>query len=285
MPLIFVLDNFHTNINLDVSGYMFGESYTIDASADAVWEVLTAKVKEAFQFQSDASDVIDASESDIKFYLDETKFWEAGFQYNAADSQIVPGVGTPGPIGSGYNANKSKVCHDFVRYISKSLFNTEHAVDLLDNESELLENIREKSTAVWDNMQAEMDKYNDVNGTGDAAVGGSPAVDLLTDGSSKKYSTNDNTGSIVRKLYKQMINIPAGRTRFNAVTGLRQDLPFEDGDQIEIKLTINAESNQHELTGVSPLGGRSYRIIYKLSVNPTNESRAADESADDLSKP
>jgi hypothetical protein len=279
MSLIFVLDNFHTNINLDVSGYLFGESYTIDASADAVWEVSTDKVKEAFQFQSDASDVIDASGSDIKFYLNETKFWDAGFKYNAADSQIVPGVGTPGPIGSGYNANKSKVCHDFVRYIAKSLFNTEHAVDLLDNELELLENIREKSVAVWDNMQAEMNKYNDEDGTGDAGV------TLLTDGSSKKYSTNDNTGSIVRKLYEQMINIPAGRTRFNVVTGLRQDLPFEHGDQIEIKLTINAESNQHTLTGVSPLGGRSYRIIYKLSANPTNEDRAADESVDHLSKP
>lgn len=273
-PINFVLDNFHTTITLDVSGTMLGLLYTLDASADAVYQINKARVQDAFQFQSDASDVIDASGSDIKFYLDETNFWDAGFKYNPADSQMVSGSGSHGPVGSGFDANKNMVCHDFVRYIAESLFNTHHGVDLLDNELELLTDVRLKSKTVWTNMETELAKYNDLSGTGESGV------TLLDDSSGKKYSTDDNSNSIVRKLYEQMINSPSGRSRFKGgyVTGLRQGLPFQIDDQIEIKLTIHPQGDQHNLTAVPALGGRAYKIIYKIVASPTNEARASNEN-------
>lgn len=275
-PINFVLNNFETVINLDISGTMLGEIFTaIDASANAVIEIDLAVAKSAFQFQSDSSDVLNDVTSDIKFYLSETNFWNAGFKYNAADANVVAG-GTPGPIASGFDLNKSMVCHDFVRYIAEQLFNTHHGVDLLDNELELLTDIRKKSRDVWTKMQTEVAKYKDIAGTGDGSLL------LSTDSAGNSYSSDAHSESITRRLYEQMIYTLAGKERFKGpiITGVRQDLPFEVDDTIEIKLTINPESNQHTLTNVAlPLGGRSYKIVYKLKASPAYPARDVNEGA------
>ena len=156
------------------------------------------------------------------------------------------------------------VCHDFVRYLADKLFNTHHGVDLLDNEAELLENIRLKATKVWDNMNTVVDQYKDDNIT-------------LTnqDANGDYYTTNIDTDSIVRKLYEQMIYTLAGKERFKGpiITGVRQDLPFEVDDTIEIKLIINPQPDQHTLTNVSVLGPRTYKIIYVLKSIPVGPAR------------
>lgn len=271
MPINFVIDNFETIINLDVSGSMLGEVYTIDASANAEIEIDLALAKQAFQFQADSSDVINVPASDIKFYLSNSNFWNAGFEYNASDANVVLG-GSVGPIASGFPLDKNMVCHDFVRYLAEKLFNTHHGVDLFDNELQLLDNIRDKAQLVWTKMQTEVNKYRDDTGTDPG---------LETDAVGNKYSTDAVTDSITRKLYEQMIYTLAGKERFKGpiITGVRQDLPFEVDDTIEIKLTIVPEGNQHDLTNVAgPLGGRSYKIIYKFKSSPTYPVRAADEN-------
>lgn len=264
MPLNFVIENFETTIYLDVSGTMLGESFFIDASAHATIEVDLNKVRSAFQFQSDSSDVLNSPDDDVKFYLKESDFWSAGFRYNAADAQLLSTGGTTGPIAVGFPPNKSMVCHDFVRYLADKLFNTHHGVDLLDNEAELLENIRLKATKVWDNMNTVVDQYKDDNIT-------------LTnqDANGDYYTTNIDTDSIVRKLYEQMIYTLAGKERFKGpiITGVRQDLPFEVDDTIEIKLIINPQPDQHTLTNVSVLGPRTYKIIYVLKSIPVGPAR------------
>ena len=273
-PLDFIIPNFETTIVLDVSGAMAGEIFSMTTSAEAIIEVDLALVKQAFQFQVDASDVTNVDADDIKFYLSETNFWNAGFKYNAADADVKNVGGTHNAIATGYPKEKSMVCHDFVRFLALRLFNTHHGVDLFDNELELLDNIRLKSTDVWTNMETELAKYNDVNGTGDG-------TNLLINDGTHLYSTNVHNESIVRRLYEQMIYTPGGKERFKTPyildSGERQDLPFQENDTISLKLIINPESEQHLLTNVSPLEARSYRIIYKLLASPTAPSRAVEE--------
>lgn len=264
MSINFIIDNFETNISLDVSGTMLGEPDSFDASSNAIIEVDLALVKQAFQFQSDASEVLNLAPTDVKFYLSETPFWNSGFKYNVADADEQMG-GTVGPIATGYPSNKNMVCHDFIRFLSLRLFNTYNGVDLFDNEKDLLDDIRLKSVDVWTKMESELAKYNDFDGT---------HIDLKTDSAGKKYSTNEVIDSIVRKLYEQMISTLSGRERFkNMITGDRQDLPFQADDTIQIKIIINPESNQHLLTNVGALEPRSYKIIYKLKDSPVAPSR------------
>jgi hypothetical protein len=260
-PLNFVIDNFETSITLDVCGIMVGQSYLIDASAHALLNVMTSKLKQSFAIQSDSSDVLNAADSDLKFYLGVDSFWDAGFGINPADADVAASGGSLGPIASGFTSDKNMVCHDFVRFIADKLFNTHHGVDLLDNERELLDDIRKQARDVWTTMASEVNKYGD--GT---SVGSGTHLDMKTDASGLKYSQNDLSESIVRKVYVQMINSASGRERFKTgvVSGSKFSLPFEDNDTIEIKITINPESNQHTLTNVPSLGARSYKIIYKL---------------------
>ena len=284
-PINFVLNNFETAINLDVSGIMVGQLLSIDASAHALLYVSRDKLRESFRIQSDSSDVLNVADSDIKFYLGTNSFWGAGFGINPADAYLQPG-GSTGPIASGFDLNKSMVCHDFVRYLAQKLFNTHHGVDLFDNERELLANIRDKARGVWTTMETEVNKYGDGVGLG---VAGSHA-DMKTDSAGAKYSQRDLDTSIVKRLYDQMINSADGRARFK--TGVVSDvpfsLPFENGDTIEIKLIINSQADQHNLTNLAdPIGPRTYKIIYEVMSNDplTVPIRDAAEDSAYLTRP
>lgn len=281
-PIDFIIEKFETEITMDLCGNFIGTLLSMTVSAEAIIEVDLAKVKEAFQFQTDAADVINASASDIKFYWKEAPFWDACFNINPADAKMQSTVSLPditdGPIASGYDDNKSLVCHDFVRFLAKGLFNTHHGVDLFDNERELLDDIRSNARDVWTKMEAELAKYNDVDG----AISG---VDLPKDSAGDAYSTFAETDSVTKKLYEQMIYTSGGKKRFIAGSGMisddgtRQPLPFQENDTISLKLIINPEANQENLTGVADFGARSYKIKYVMKVDPppTNVARDTNE--------
>jgi hypothetical protein len=279
-PIDFILDNFDTTITMDLCGNFAGILESMTASAEAIIQIDLNSAKLAFQFQTDASDVVNDNPNDVKFYLNATKFWDACFNLNPADAE-VQNVGptatiTTGPIATGYDANKSKVCHDFVRFLALGLFNTHHGVDLFDNEQQLLENIRKEAADVWTTMNNELLKYNEASGTGDGVI-------LETDSAGLKYSTFVHADSITKKLYEQMIYTLGGKKRFISGdgmisnSGVKQALPFQEYDTISLKLIINPEADQENLTGVADFGSRSYRIKYVLKNSPNNVPRANDE--------
>lgn len=287
-PIDFILDNFDTNITMDLCGNFAGILETMTASAEAIIEIDLNSAKLAFQFQTDASDVINDDPSDVKFYLNDNRFWDACFNLNPADAavqNVTSASITSGPIATGYDANKSMVCHDFVRFLALGLFNTHHGVDLFDNEKELLENIRKEAVDVWTTMEGELSKYNETSGTGE------PGKLLETDSAGLKYSTFAHTDSITKKLYEQMIYTLGGKKRFIAGAGMisnsgeKQALPFQEDDTISLKLIINPEPNQENLTNVADFGARSYRIKYVLKNSLNNVTRAADEFSTYLVRP
>lgn len=288
-PIDFIIENFETTINMDLCGNFAGVLASMTASAEAIIEVDLNSAKLAFQFQTDASDIINENPTDVKFYLNAGSFWDACFNLNAADA-VVQNVGptasiTTGPIATGYDADKSFVCHDFVRFLALGLFNTHHGVDLFNNEAQLLNNIREKAAMVWTNMTTQLDMYNDTSGTGE------PLKPLIDDSAGVSYSTFAHTDSITKKLYEQMIYTLGGKQRFIAGSGMisdsgvKQPLPFQEDDTISLKLIIHPATGQNDLTGVPDFGARSYRIKYVLKNSPNRIPRATDEFSAYLVRP
>ena len=272
----FIIDNFDTAIQLDVCGNLFTSDVTMDVSAVCDLFVDASLVRLAFQFQTDASDVMTSSEEDIKYFIDRNTFWshdpEHSFSINPADAQINTSDTLVQIMDSSSEPEKNMVCHDFVRFLSKQLFNTPYGVDLFENESELLDSIRDKSQKVWANIDKVLCKY-DVNNR--------PAHDIhfAIDGThydvqenssgvygpnNWKYYSNANTENVSKKLLDQIAHQkPSRLTTIRDTTNI-QPIPFLEGDTISLKLTISPADDQHLLTGVDPIGARTFRIRYNL---------------------
>jgi len=280
MPAIeFIIDNFDTEITLDLSGQLEKAFDTIDASATAVLYVDTSCVINAFKIQSDASDVVNALDTDIKYFVDRHAFWNADSSYsfaiNAADAVLDLSA-----MLIGVNNNKNMVCHDFTRYLADELFNTVYGVDLFNNELELLTNIREKAKDVWGKIDTELIKWdiNDISTPSNLQPINDDAVsidysgvsqtptDTYIQGSTYRYYKNDSGNNITKKLLEQMAyHAPSRFSNFMNNNGLIQSLPFQDGDTISLKLTINPAPGQHNLTDLqNPIGARTFRIKYQL---------------------
>jgi hypothetical protein len=272
----FIVDNFNTEITLDVSGNLFKSLVTMDVSAITDLYVDASLVRLAFLIQTDASDVVDVSGSDIKYFINRESFWSTdashSFAINAADAQIDAANTAPlVPImdGSAF-PEKNMVCHDFVRYLSLKLFNTAYGVDLFNNELELLDDIRLKSQKVWSVIDKELAKYHVEDYSNLSSVVGIGNVNYDDQvshagtyglGNLKYYVNTDN---ICKKLLDQMAQQnPARLTTIQNTTEI-QSLPFIGGDTISLKLTIKPAVGQENLTGVSAFGARTFRIRYNL---------------------
>jgi len=286
----FIIDNFNTAIQLDVCGNLFTSDVTMDVSAVCDLFVDASLVRQAFQFQIDASDVMSSPQEDIKYFINRDVFWnddpDHSFCINPADAQIDTSVtNSLEPImDSSSEPTKNMVCHDFVRFLSKKLFNTPYGVDLFENEEQLLNNIRDKSSKVWSNIDKVLCKY-DVNDR--------PSLDtnLATDGTNydtqlihsgvygpnnwKYYTYNQQinlnatgqSNNVSKKLLDQIGHQKPSRLTTIINTTDIQPIPFLAGDTISLKLTISPADGQHNLTGVDPIGARTFRIRYNLVDN------------------
>ena len=286
----FIIDNFDTAIQLDVCGNLFTSDVTMDVSAVCDLYVDASLVRSAFQFQTNASDVMSDHEEDIKYFINRDTFWsddpEHSFAINPADAQInTSETSTLDPImDSSSEPTKNMVCHDFVRFLSKKLFNTPYGVDLFENEGELLNNIRDKSQKVWSNIDKVLCKYDVTDRpelSSQVADDGSNYDAQLThsgvyEPNNWKYYTYNQqinlnatgpSNNVSKKLLDQIGHQkPSRLTTIRNTTDI-QPIPFLAGDTISLKLTISPADNQHNLTGVDTIGSRTFRIRYNLVDN------------------
>lgn len=287
----FVVSAFEQTITLDTAGSIYSEPIpAIDVSAVAVIEVGLDMMRSVFQFQTDATDVNNLAESDIKYFVD-TEAWEGLADVQPANAMLdhaessTP-ISTADPNGALLAADKMFVAHDFVRYLALRLFNTPYGVDLFQNEDELMTDLRTKCSAladggiVWKNIVDKLTAVNKQN-----------APDGEND--SGKYMTNpapdadpaDAQNNICRVLMLQMLNTQIARfqdiTLANAnqtgSVGVLQGLPFVEGDSISFKLTINPAADQELATGVEAFSGRSYEIRLRIAASPSNTEASANE--------
>lgn len=274
----FVLSSLDSSVAMDLCGNLYSEAIpTIDASATAIIFVSIDDMKSVFQFQTDSTDVNNLAEADIKYYTD-TASWPAVNPANAMMNVSTLSQGAIALIDSAgaLADDKLMVAHDFTRYLASKLFGTHFGVDLFNNETELLQNLR----LICDDS-AEDHTWYDVTAKV-TAVSKSGSHAGLEGTAGDKYMTNatDDSTNLCRVLFNQMIGAAAPRFQDISLGGdLPQPLPFAVDDAISFKLTIAPAEEQEALTGVDPIGARSYeiRFVIKESGDVVNTAVAADE--------
>lgn len=284
--IAFSLPALNQNYTLDICGSILAsapEAMT-DISAVATYNIKRSVLRSVFKFHSDSADVNDSDVSDTKYYVFMNN-WPVDASLNPAHAVMTtsPMLATGGDI----LANKNLVKHDFVRYLAYRLFNTVYGVDLFSNETALINDISSKGRAKKDDIFTAL---NNVSTT--STVTGANALTL--DPSNNKYTTNAASGNtnICRELIRQIGANAPGRFHYGVSDASGVDLsgnnvdmyrevPIENGDSINFKLTITPNATQHSLTGVAgPLDARVYKI--RLLVSDTANTTPIDGTATDL---
>jgi hypothetical protein len=102
-------------------------------------------------------------------------------------------------------------------------------------------------------------------------------VSTFQDASGLYYSDNSNTSSdnICRVIVNAINSEEPARfvSAENRVTQSNQDcyrqaVPFVEGDVIQFSVMIHAQQDQHNLTGVPEIVGRTYNVSLNINTNP-----------------
>lgn len=250
-------------------------------NAEAVYVIDINDMKSVFKFQTDASNVnlldVSSSNTSLRYYVDSSA-WPS---FNVANS-MMDHVASVDPIASGYQTDKMMVTHDFMRHLAKGVFNTHHGVDLFNNEKDMLTNIRSICGDGNGNTMGEIDEALELVSL--TSIHSSSK----TDASNNKYMDNTYTGNdnICRRLYQQLASSVSSRwSRYNWNDSSspylhKQSLPFEANDIISFNLTLNAKSDQHDLTSTDAIQPRIYKIklFLKETHNVSNTTVDANET-------
>jgi hypothetical protein len=299
----FLINDFDTDIVLDISGALDTFVPSMDVSCVADLYVDLDVLKNTFKFQTDSADVTNAPADDIKYFTFRDNFWNTdpnkSFSINVADAvqDYAETELNYTPIFDASPSNKNMVAHDFVRHLANELFRTHRGVDLFNNEDELMNNIREKSQKAWaviDNALTKWDVKDRDFTTTSVTVHGVTYEEQeelddpgnLYGADNYKYYLNVATNNICKSILEQLAHHQPQRFReIEKIDGI-QSIPFMNGDIISMKLTITPDPNQHLLVGLSaPVVPRTYKIRfnaiegYKLASHSSDVNRAGDESA------
>lgn len=271
----FILESFNSEYTA-AEGTIAGISYE-DLSVDAVAE-LNVDVKlftSTFKFQSDATDINDASDEDLMFTitdyliksLDEGDL--SGSSILGLSKVTTKPVATKNANGDDYEHSldnpSMSVGYDYVRYLAQNLFNTYLGADLFNNETELRNSISEISltdrTVSAEAALRETLKYIMTEGAG-------PLENVsVKDGSGVELNISRELLLQVKALAPERLN--AFDTSFNPYTAV----PLKAGDTINFKVTIKAADGQEELTDISTtIPDRTYGIKLKLVDVPDGDA-------------
>jgi len=291
-PLILYLDKFESDAMMELGATVPRgiTSHLPYSENKAEIEVSLCTFLKTFKFQIDSFDITNCKKNDIKYFVfKDAYFSDPKLRINPADADVKftdlfqsdddkSIISYP----TNYKENKKLLCHDFIRYLALKLFGTTHAVDLFDNETELLNDVRRQcfisqsdaSLSTMDNIKQIMEFCDVGNDTLDTSY-----CSICTDydtiyGMSNKINTSDN---ICKMLFDQILGTDITRMAHLNRNDELQSLPLRDGDTIIYKMTIHAATNQHLLTEVDVIPPRIYEIRYVLRDTPNNINRSCDE--------
>lgn len=286
--VVIELSSFASNFVLDMSAQMYSTGNgNITADATTSLYVKTSDIKQVFLFQSDAAEIISNPQL-IRFYVN-SKAWENGIvgNINPADSVVQTGsIITTSLDGTPYPQNKMFVCHDYLRYLSVSLFNTPYGVDLFENINPLLQDIRDKcNDNVW-SFQVNSSIKNSLSAVDMTAPNHDQSFTLpmFQDVNGLYYTTaGDNDPTNIGRLIAEEI-MTAAPERFVVPTiqntDQPQSVPFQDGDRLIFSIGINPAMTQEKLTLLNtPIQIRTYLIQLILTADGINIPIAHDEIA------
>ena len=245
-----------------------------DVSAVAVFTVSTTDMRNVFQFRTDSLDMTNVEDSDLKYFVNMSE-WPSGLVINAANAALdynAPNVSFGAIALSSYNqdqysSEKMMVKHDFVRYLALRLFGSYEAIDIFNNEAELITNLESIGDGsepghVWYDISAALHRVS--------ITGMNLNEDLTLDSSTGEYCMTNavtTTDNLCREMFLQIADVTPERLQSIQQTSSRQPLLFQDGDSINFSVTFYPADNQHLLTGVNPIPSRPYQIkLYMVSV-------------------
>ena len=291
-PLILYLDKFESDARMELGATVpRGMPDHLPYSENkAEIEVSLSTFLKTFKFQMDSFDINNCKKNDIKYFVFKDHYFnDPNLRINPADAHVkftdlfqTDEDKTIVKYPIDYKENKKFVCHDFVRYLALKLFGTTHGVDLFDNETELLDDVRKQcfisqsdaSLSTMANIKNVME-ISDVNNELLDISYSSPCTDYnVIYGMSNNVTSTDN---ICKMLLDQIIGTDITRMAHLTRNHDLQSLPLMDGDTIIYKMTIHAANEQHKLTDVDEILPRIYEIRYVLRDNPNNIMRACDE--------
>lgn len=277
----FVLDAFESSSTMNVSATLDSGAAPgdiTDISATAVYYIPLDTMKSVFRFSSNSWDIDDVSATDVHYFTF-MENWPDSLHINPAHAMLdAPDSANP-ILSSGLAPAKMLVKHDFVRHLAKELFKTPAGVDLFNNESALLNEIKRLGDESFDSdisgMMWAKNAYaslSDVNETPPYQANNAGETKFFVDVSSERVCTTDefdHKENLSRELFRQVLN--QGSSRFNDVTFANIDvngtqishtapIPFEADDSISYKFNVEPAAGQNGLTGTTAFGGRTYKI-------------------------
>ena len=232
----FIIAAFNKEITSTLATISTSPTATLNYDAVIYQEVLLSNVLGTFQLQTDSIDITDASNTDVKYYVDACNnymglsgTWNPmldGVVKTKADSDGGGTWGADGTQDSAGNDLNLKASYDYTRHLAVCLFGTHFGVDLFTNEEEIVSTLESSAAG---HIQAVFD----------AAYS---AEELLND-------TVDSCGNnITKSIMDQMLHLD--KTRFQTIenTSLKQPLPFKAGDKLSFRIVVKADSTQASST-------------------------------------
>lgn len=244
----------------------------VDSSAVAVFYMAQSDVNQIFRFQADSLDFSDTAYSDLHYliYMDR---WPSSLILNPSNAMLDQQQSST-PILQVGIPEKMLVKHDFIRYLSDSLFNTPHGVDLFNNETQLIQHMNTLGYTAWQNdISGGLWKYAS---TSDTPVSSGFVIEPV---SGLKATTDDlpMDDNIGRYMMNKLLQNNPHRFRDLVLDEEGQaPIPIYTGDTFRFKFTVYPAENQHMLTGVAPLSGRAYEIRIVIDEG-TNVNTVSDD--------
>jgi hypothetical protein len=256
-PLNISLLEFDKNVFLDVSGILSKSAYDprfTDYDSVVALDVSLVTFRNMFGVESDAL-LVEEDLSDPAL-LDNVHF----IVYQSEIADFVPNIGTKGLVISGSEELVSSLGapmdqharNDFVRHLANILFNTSYATELFINQELLVQSVKDAFDAAWDQCKNTLEEVSNTNNSAYMTLDASGSYYYLTDASNNSHYGHKN---ICGEIFKQIVSRDPERfmntntLRVPAVgpdgQGLAQFyLPLIENDIINIKITLNANSNQ-----------------------------------------
>ena len=106
-------------------------------------------------------------------------------------------------------------------------------------------------------------------------------ADMATDGNGDKYMTNSTTtnANLGKILFEQLTSTVPARFASLSDSNAKQAMPLQADDVLSFKITINPATNQENLTSVSTIPPRTYKIklLMKATADIANTTVDANE--------
>lgn len=264
------------NISIDASMTTIEISETTPFICDVVAELsmFLSYAQNLFRFQSDAIDITNDIESDIKYKVEYIPgSYTNGVPELVMNSDLLfdckcTGTDNNDPIylAGTANATNNNITYEYMRYLATKIFNTHLAVDLFSNEQEVRDNLNATGKINLDNLLNSLASLNN----GDYCDTNQIVVD-----------DNGNLHPsyvILQQILKYKPERLAGKLDTFLIEGDQSGtedgipvpifkMPFDVGDTIQLPLSINADIGQNTILdplNPTPIPVRTYRIVFNI---------------------